>query len=208
MQRNLHILNGLLTIVTYYAKTRSQKGHGTMIARTVPWQLARLLLLLYGVVFPAAGHLAAYAFDKQAALSYQSYMFVISGKIMTSDELSKTIASHTSTLFDITMGIRRYRQTMATILTNLAKADFGDLDADDEELMEIHYMFSHSPLVAARNYALQHTNALQEISHTSVASSQRVCLIYHASLRLLHPNTPKTHAVSPTALSHLTLAGL
>jgi len=86
---------------------------------------------------------------------------------------------------------------MCTILTNLAKVDFGELDPDDEDLLEIHYMFAHSPITGVRNYALQRSNALREISHTSVASSQRVCLAYHASLQLLHPNMLKdSHPVS------------
>jgi hypothetical protein len=190
-QRNLYVLNGLVTIVTQYSKTRSHHGHGKLIARTIPWQLGRLALLVYGVIFPAASHLATFAFDREAAEAYISYMFVVGGKIMNSDDFSKVIASQTSKLFDITMGLRRHRQTMCTILTNLTNVDFGEVDPEDADLMEIHYMFGHSPTTGERNYAIQRSDALREISHTSIASSQRVCMVYHDAIRLTHPNAPK-----------------
>jgi hypothetical protein len=190
-QRNLFVLNGLVTIVTEYVKTRSHHGQGRLIARTIPWQLGRLVLLIYGVVFPAASHIAAYALGRERAEPYLSYMFVLNGKIMDSKDFSKVINSVTSRFFDISMGLRRYRQTMSVILVHFSKIDFGDLDLEEADLQEIHYMFGHSAATAARNYALQSTDSTHDLSHTSIASSQCVCLHYHAAICLAHPNQPK-----------------
>ena len=190
-ERNLYILNGLVTIVTTYVKSRSFRGHGQLIARTLPWQLARVVLLVYAVVFPAAGHLSTYAFDRNAAEAYLSYMFVLSGKIMQSDDFSKVIASQTSERFDISMGLRQFRQTMKSIMTNLAGIDFGDIDVEDSHLPEIHHLFGHNSRTGEKHYALQSTDALREVSHTSIASSQRIAFIWHATIGLLHPNASK-----------------
>jgi hypothetical protein len=190
-QRNLYVLNGLVTIITEYVKTRSHHGHGQLIARTLPWQLGCLVLLIYGVIFPAASHIAAYALDRESAESYLSYVFVLRGRVMQSKDFTKVIHSLTSQLFDISMGLRQFRQTMAIILVNFSKIDFGDLDPEDEDLQEIHHMFGHSSSTAAKHYAIQYTDTTRELSHTMIASSQRVCLRYHAAIRLSHPNQNK-----------------
>ena len=190
-ERNLYILNGLVTIVTTYVKTRSFRGHGDLIARTIPWQLGRLVLLVYSVIFPAASYLATYAFDRNAAEAYLSYMFVLSGKIMKSEDFSKVIATQTSKHFDISMGLRQFRQTMKSILTNLAGIDFGDMDAEDSNLAEINHLFGHGSRTGEKHYALQSSDALPEISHTSIASSQRISLMWHAAIHLQHPKASK-----------------
>jgi hypothetical protein len=115
-------------------------------------------------------------------------MFVLRGNVMQSQHFSQVIHRMTSQLFDISMGLRQFRQTMAVILVNFSKIDFGSLDPEDEALQEIHHMFGHSSTTAARHYGLQYTDSTAEVSHTTIASSQRVCIRYHAALHLGHRN--------------------
>jgi hypothetical protein len=188
-QRHFYILNGQVTIVTNYTKTRSHHGRGRQVARTIPWQLARLVILIYAVVYPTAARLGPYVFESTKAEPYTSYMFVLRGKAMDSPQFSKALISYTEQHLDIGLGLRDYRQVMSTILINITKADFGVPDAEDHDLKLIHEQFAHSRATGEHNYALQLSDALTEISHTAVASMQRVSILYHATIGLLHPNS-------------------
>jgi Helicase conserved C-terminal domain/DEAD/DEAH box helicase len=190
-QRAFHILNGMVTIVTTYVKTQSHHGDSRLIARAVPWQLARYMVLLYAVVYPAASHLATYVYGKDEAEAYASFMFVQSGKVMDGTALSKAIHSFSSKAFDIAMGVRLHRQTMCSILSNITQIDFGQIDPEDTDLMEIHYMFGHSPKTGTSHYALQSTDSMRTISHTTISLMQHTSLMYHSTIGLSHPNAAK-----------------
>ncbi|KAJ4475991.1 hypothetical protein C8J55DRAFT_490271 [Lentinula edodes] len=58
--RNVFVINGLLTIVTEYQKTQSLTGAGKLIARTPAFQVNRLIILVLGVAFWAAGFIGCY----------------------------------------------------------------------------------------------------------------------------------------------------
>ena len=196
-QRAFHILNGMVTIVTTYVKTQSNQGDSRLIARAVPWQLGRYMLLLYAVVYPAASHLATYVYGKEEAEAYASFMFVQSGKVMDAAALSKAIHSFSSKAFDIAMGARLHRQTMCSILSNITQIDFGQIDPEDVDLMEIHYMFGHSSKTGASHYALQSTDSMRTISHVTISSMQRTSLMYHSTIGLSHPNAAKMEGDDP-----------
>jgi hypothetical protein len=193
--RSLYILNGILTLVTTYVKTQSIHGRGRMIARALPWKLSRLLLVLYGVVYPAASHLAAYVYeDSGMAEAYDTYMFVFRGKVVDSARFSKFLVMVTENYLDISLGLRDWRQTLCTIMVNIARVDFGVPDDDDDDLKLIHQLFAHSAATAAQHYTLQLSQALREISHTAVASNQRVSLRFHGILGLEHPRAAQGDA--------------
>ncbi|KAH7908979.1 hypothetical protein BJ138DRAFT_1103052 [Hygrophoropsis aurantiaca] len=190
--RHLFVLNGQVTIVTTYAKTQSIQGHGRLVARTPASAVSRQLLAVIALVYPAAAHLATYIMPVDRARAYLSYIFVQNGFVMDSGLFTKTIAHHTRKHIGIALGLRDWRQTMCTMLVNIAKVDFGRPEPDDTDLVAIHDMFAHSQSVANAHYALQVTDALPSISHTAVAQMQRVSHRWHQTIGQLHPDLIET----------------
>ena len=207
-QRQLFILNGHTTIVTQYTKQRSHQGKGKQIARVVPRALARLMLLIYGVVYPAASFLAPWVLSKHSAEIYRTHMFVYRGRPADSDDFSKFLMAFTERQLGVKMGLRDWRQVMCTILVNITRADFCHPDEDDQEMNAIHAQFAHSPLTASRNYALQISNALAAISHTDVASNQRVSLMYHSTIGMSSPGASVDAVVAEKAVSGTNISEL
>jgi hypothetical protein len=180
--RHLYILNGLVTISTTYVKTASIQGHGKLIARCPSHAVSRLLLVVLGVIYPAAAMLSTYVMPIDKAKTYLSYIFVQNGSVMDTDKFSHSISDITLRYIGLGMGMRDWRQVMSTMLVNIARVDFGSADQEDHELAAIHHAFGHSQSVAETHYALQTTNALTEISHTAVASMQRVSKRWHSTI--------------------------
>ena len=193
--RHFYLLNGMITIVTTYVKTQSHHRRGRQIARAIPWQLARLMMLIYGVIYPAASHLAAYLFDSQIADNYMSYMFVYHGKVADAATFSKFLKSFTDEYLGIPLGLRDWRQVMCTIMVNILKADFGYPD-DDVDMKAIHDQFAHSRVTAEKKYALQISDALEEVSQTAVASHQRISKLLHDLYRLNRHSKPPSAVVN------------
>lgn len=88
---------------------------------------------------------------------------------------------------DYELGVLDWRHTMKTMFVSLAHCDFNDPDEVDQENQEIYKMFAHSHKTAQGTYGLQLTDAVSAISHTSVASHQRVGARWQAVLKMLHP---------------------
>ncbi|KAJ3924737.1 MAG: hypothetical protein NXY57DRAFT_1044686, partial [Lentinula lateritia] len=92
--RNVFIINGLLTIVTEYQKTQSIAGAGKLIARTPAFQVNRLLILVLGVAYWAAGYIGCYiGMDKLNCQRYFYEVFVVTGVSMESKDFSKVLGS-------------------------------------------------------------------------------------------------------------------
>jgi Helicase conserved C-terminal domain/Type III restriction enzyme, res subunit len=115
-------------------------------------------------------------------------MFVYRGKVANSSNFSKFLMSFTEEHLGFGLGLRDWRQVMCTILVNIVKADFGQPDDDDLDLKTIHDQFAHSPATAASRYALQLSDALEEVSQTAVASHQRVSEKLHKIYGLCRPS--------------------
>ncbi|KAJ3884263.1 hypothetical protein GG344DRAFT_84301 [Lentinula edodes] len=70
---NIFVINGLLTIVTEYQKTQSVAGAGKLMAYTPAFQVNRLMILVLGVAYWAAGYLGCFiGMDK---LNCQRYFY-------------------------------------------------------------------------------------------------------------------------------------
>ncbi|KAG1720862.1 uncharacterized protein EDB91DRAFT_1088677 [Suillus paluster] len=180
--RQIFILNGLVTISTTYVKTASIQGHGKLIARCPSHSASRLLLVVLGVIYPAAAELATFVMSVEKAKAYLSYVFLHDGTPMNTHDFSQSIGAITQRYLGRALGMRDWRQLMSTMLINISKVDFGIVDEEDAGLLAIHDAFGHSQSVAEAHYALQSTNALTEISHTAVASMQRVSKRWHATI--------------------------
>jgi superfamily II DNA/RNA helicase len=58
-------------------------------------------------------------------------------------------------------------------------------------------MFGHSTRVGNQNYALQSTDSMRTISHTTIAMMQRTSLMYHETIGLSHPKATKIEDDQP-----------
>ncbi|GLB36937.1 hypothetical protein LshimejAT787_0312240 [Lyophyllum shimeji] len=186
--RNMFIFSNILTFAPAYDKNRNIHGTGRRIAHSPSYRVSRLLLLVLGIVYPAAAKLAIYChMAKEDAENYLSYVFVQNGKVMTSEHFSRALTSFTYDSLGRGLKLRDWRQVMCTIMVNVGHIDFGLPDDDDEDLKAIHRAFNHSVEIGESRYALQTSNSLAQFSHTAIASDQRVCFRWHACIGQLHP---------------------
>ncbi|KAJ4478861.1 hypothetical protein C8J55DRAFT_561224 [Lentinula edodes] len=93
--RNVFVINGLLTILTEYQKTQSLTGAGKLIARSPAFRVNRLLILILGVAYWAAGYIGCrIGMDKGNCQRYFYEVFVLTGKPMESKDFSKVLGSN------------------------------------------------------------------------------------------------------------------
>ncbi|KAK0493018.1 hypothetical protein EDD18DRAFT_1108610 [Armillaria luteobubalina] len=156
--RHIFVFNGMLTIVTNYSKTQSSQGHGAHSPK-----------------------------NSSSSDLYASHLFVLSGHRADTDLFTDFMREITTTYLGATLGVRSWRQFMHTMLVNLAKVDFTSSDQLDEEVQHVHAMFAHTQQVGQQHYSIQCSNALSDVSATSVSSNQRVSFRWHAVNNLLHP---------------------
>ncbi|KAF5366490.1 hypothetical protein D9615_010644 [Tricholomella constricta] len=198
-ERSMFIISNQVTFVPRYDKNRNIHGGGRLTAHSPSFAVSRLLLLILGVAYPAAAHLAPWCgFDKAAAENYLSYVFVRSGRVMEGQDFSKSLNAFTFQTFGLAMGLRDWRQVMCTIMVNIAHIDFGLPDDEDHELKDIHATFGHNEQTASDHYALQMNDALPQFSHTAIASDQRVCMRWHACIGQIHPSLAKIYMQNDT----------
>lgn len=201
-QRDAFIFNGMLTFITTYDKTQSHHGHGRLVARVPAFAVSRLLILMFSVVSRAASLLATYVMDLGKANTYLTHVFVELGRPIDGDRASKALQLMTTEDLGNGYGSRDWRQILCTILINIARCDFGVPDDDDHDLKEIHRTNAHSEDIGNKRYALQVCDAVAEISHTAVASMQRVSMRWHATTGMLHP--ARSQKLSNIPVSFLT----
>jgi hypothetical protein len=197
-ERHLYILNGLLTIVTTYGKTRSHQRLSHQLAKALPTAVAKRLMLIYGVLYPTASHLAAFTYGKTQAEAYLTNMFVYAGKPAESPQFTRFLQTTTEKHLGVGLGLRDWRQTLLTIMLNITKANFCLPLPEDTVHADIHRQFNHSARMGEGNYAIQVSEALTEISHTAVASNQRISLLWHETVGLSDPRAkPNPHVTTP-----------
>ncbi|KAG5727877.1 hypothetical protein E4T56_gene14094 [Termitomyces sp. T112] len=187
--RHMFIINNTLTFLATYNKSRNIHGVTRQVAHSPSFRISRLLLLVLGIIYPAAANMAPHCLmDKQRAENYLTYVFVQNGRVMKTDDFSKALRSYTKDILDLPMGMRDWRQVMCTIMVNVGHIDFGIPDDEDEDLKAIHDTFRHSLTTGQNHYTLQINDSLPGVNHTSIASDQRVCFRWHACINQLHPS--------------------
>lgn len=183
--RHLYILNGLLTVVTTYVKTRQNTGHGKLIARALPPRVARLLIILLAVVHPTARCLAEEIFTLPQAKVYDSYIFVRYGQPMNSPAFTNALSSLTLNHLNYRLGLRDWRQLMKTVLKHIVHVDLDDDDDDDPTADNVsHEVFGHSRATGDHMYGLELTNALRDLTESSITRQQSYSLQFHQKLDL------------------------
>ncbi|KAH7880194.1 uncharacterized protein C8R40DRAFT_1079401, partial [Lentinula edodes] len=185
--RNVFVINGLLTIVTEYQKTQSLTGAGKLIARTPAFQVNRLLILVLGVAFWAAGFIGCYiGMEKSQCQRYFYEVFVVTGKPMDSKDFSKVLGSLNGIHLGIDLKLQDFRQLMSCLLISSTSTSFFDPSDEDPNVVAAHESFGHSLDMGRSGYGLDTTSATG-LAADAVAHMQQVCLKWQAFIGMLHP---------------------
>ncbi|KAF8830860.1 hypothetical protein HHX47_DHR2000766 [Lentinula edodes] len=186
--RNVFIINGLLTIVTEYQKTQSIAGAGKLIARTPAFQVNRLLILVLGVAYWAAGYIGCYiGMDKLNCQRYFYEVFVVTGVSMESKDFSKVLGSLNSIHLGIELKLSDFRQLSACLLISSTSTSFFDPNDEDPNVVAAHESFGHSLDMGRVNYGLDSTSEATGLAADAVAHMQQVSIRWQVFLKLVHP---------------------
>ncbi|KAH7868512.1 uncharacterized protein C8R40DRAFT_1074735 [Lentinula edodes] len=185
--RNVFVINGLLTIVTEYQKTQSLTGAGKLIARSPAFHVNRLLILVLGVVYWAAGFIGCrVGMEKANCQRYFYEVFVVTGKPMESKDFSKVLGSLNGVNLGVDLKLQDFRQLMACMLISSTSTSFFNPNDEDPNVVAAHESFGHSLDMGRSNYGLDSTSTTG-LAADAVAHMQQVCLKWQVFLNLLHP---------------------
>ncbi|KAJ3888613.1 hypothetical protein GG344DRAFT_79608 [Lentinula edodes] len=185
--RNVFVINGLLTILTEYQKTQSLTGAGKLIARSPAFRVNRLLILILGVAYWAAGYIGCrIGMEKGNCQRYFYEVFVLTGKPMESKDFSKVLGSLNGLNIGVDLKLQDFRQLMSCMLISSTSTSFFNPDDEDPNVVAAHESFGHSLEMGRSGYGLDSTSATGLAADT-VAHMQQVCLKWQGFMRLLHP---------------------
>ncbi|KIK52403.1 hypothetical protein GYMLUDRAFT_967365 [Collybiopsis luxurians FD-317 M1] len=187
-RRQAFFINGLFTIVTEYSKTQSIKGTGETTARTPAYQVTRLLILVIGVAYYAAGYIGCYlGMEKYECSRYFYELFVCSGHSMKSTHFSNTLGEFNIITTGIDLRLTDFRQFMACLLISSTSSSFVDLEDEDPQVVDAHRSFNHSVMTGRAHYGREQVAGAISLAPDAVARMQEVSLRWQAFLRLIHP---------------------
>ncbi|KAJ3780013.1 hypothetical protein GGU10DRAFT_381340, partial [Lentinula aff. detonsa] len=185
--RNIFFINGLLTIVTEYQKTQSLTGAGKLIARTPAPQVNRLLTLVLGLGYWAAGYIGCYVeMEKTHCQRYFYEVFLLTGTSMESKHFSDTLGSYNGRNIGIELKLRDFRQLMSCMLISSTLTTFFDPNDEDPNVVAAHESFGHSLEMGRSGYGLDSTSTTG-LAPDAVARMQQVCIKWQVFLKLVHP---------------------
>ncbi|KAJ3870944.1 hypothetical protein F5051DRAFT_446885 [Lentinula edodes] len=186
--RNIFVINGLLTIVTEYQKTQSVAGAGKLVARTPAFQVNRLLVLILGVAYWAAGYIGCFiGMEKPNCQRYFYEVFVLTGVSMESKDFSKVLGSLNSINLGIDLKLSDFRQLSACMLISSTSTSFFDPNDEDPNVVAAHESFGHSLDMGRVNYGLDSTSEATGLASDAVAHMQQVSIKWQVFVKLIHP---------------------
>lgn len=186
--RGAFFINGLYTILTEYSKFQSIKGAGKIVARTPAYQVNRLLILVIGVVYYAAGYIGCYmGMAKPDCSRYFYELFVLSGRSMSRDKFGKTLAEYNTANAGIDLRLADFRQFMAALLISSTSFGFIDLEEEDPNVIAAHKSFNHSVKVGRTHYGRDEAAGVTKLAPDVIARMQMVSLQWQAFIELIHP---------------------
>ncbi|TFY51705.1 hypothetical protein EVJ58_g10425, partial [Rhodofomes roseus] len=113
--RNLHIMQGFVTILTGYWKCADQTGHDKLIARVPCPAVAQRLLFYLGVIRPVQIAFARVFLDKDAVERYTDYLFPGFHKPVDGEFVSACLRADTETYLTRPIGLKDYRQLISAL---------------------------------------------------------------------------------------------
>ncbi|KAG9119005.1 hypothetical protein FRC07_006192, partial [Ceratobasidium sp. 392] len=123
-QRNIYMVGpGKMIYVIYYNKTTSQTGYDYITTHAIPWRLARLVLILRGLVAPFATHL--YSKTKKKKRNHQLfYVFAEYGYQITSEQFSDQLCEWFQNTLNAPIRLRLHRQFIIAVQRRYMAAAF------------------------------------------------------------------------------------
>lgn len=189
--RSLFIFNGIVGIITSYQKQRGHHGYADVILRSPAVPLSRLLLVLWGVIFPTMGTILAARGLVKEADNYARYLYVRRGRYMNGDDFSDALRTWTDELFCLQMGLRDLRQFLDAFLKEKIGTNFGDYDAYVASQGQLDGQTGHTTSTSNMRYGVDH-GAHQSIPQVLIHQHQRVSCMTHLVLGLQPPSVSDT----------------
>lgn len=152
---------------------------------TPPLILTRLLLVLWGLVYPIASYLALHVNGETAARFYYSHAYVQRGKPMDEPALTAVLKKHTLYWFGKEMGIRDLRALLSTMIRDKTGLSYTDTDSTNRYTDQaIDRQLGHSTHIANAHYGV-HGSASEKMSLTEVSWDHNVSFAWHRFLGFL-----------------------
>ncbi len=187
-QRNVFFINGFLTFLLSYIKTRSITGLDKLIARTAAFQVNTYFVLLLGPVYWAAAHLGLLTdMDKPSASKYLYEVFVLSGTSMTSKMFADTLGDFNGTHLGVGAKLRDFRQLMSCVLISATGTSHTEPNDDDINVTMAHQSFGHEVTTGRTHYAIESITQATKLAPDVIARMQEVSLKWQVFVKLVHP---------------------
>ncbi|TDL13441.1 hypothetical protein BD410DRAFT_846951, partial [Rickenella mellea] len=152
--RGLHVINGLLTILVTYVKQQSMGHPIGFVTKHACHRLTYITVYWLVIARSLARHWAPEMFNEEEVETYTSHVFVLYGRVITSQQLSRSIHDLTAAHVGFGFGIAQHRQFLTAVLMSegydLSKLAPMDEQADPKDV--IHEMNNHSKNVGQRLY--------------------------------------------------------
>jgi hypothetical protein len=114
--RSLYMIGpGQMVYVLFYNKSTGKTGMDRVVAHALPWRVARLVLIMRALVNPFAGTLIERTGGRVARAVQAHSVLSISGKQMTSDQLSAELLDWFKTKLGVQVRLRLFRQFVIAV---------------------------------------------------------------------------------------------
>ncbi|KLO04060.1 hypothetical protein SCHPADRAFT_948022, partial [Schizopora paradoxa] len=170
--RMLCYINGRLVLLGRYLKPRSIKGSDDLLPKGLPKRLSKVLILYVVLVLPVLDMLMESRFGADCLVQrklYRDHLFVKSGKLYSSDNVTNALAHVTSNYCGGAISVNNLRHVVKVILMDIIGADNRLVDsatADPDEDDAVHNSFGHTSATGEAQYAiLAGTAPTSNLSH-------------------------------------------
>lgn len=171
--RNFHWVNpGMLVYVMYYNKTTSNTSMDRVVAHAVPWRVARIFLVLHGLVNPFASMLVKHLYGKPARFVQETSAFALFGKEMVSEQLSAECANFFKNSLGVDVRLRIFRQFMIACQRQLMPDAFAPIHlasnvVDAQAGHSTETALQHYAILAGEHHLFSHNTILKYIAASS-----------------------------------------
>lgn len=186
--RNYTFICGMMTDAGWYNKTNSVSGKGKYIVRAPAPEFALIQNLMITFLYPVASHITLQQ-DPQLAPNYFNYTYVLSGKPMSPEKMSKALNRFAEQYHNAShWGLAPWRTIKCCLLNLWTRCDFTEADAQDQDMSIAQSMFGHTPDIHKTRYANTGEASLHFANSTDVHAMIRLSVEHHKWIRMAHPS--------------------
>lgn len=182
-KRHLFLINNILTFVTTYIKTQQITGRAPLIPRGIDPRLARVFIITINIVYYAASAICAQLKKHEQSVAYTRYVFVLKGKPMNAERMTRVLQEHTKPVFHIGFGIRDWRHIMKFLLRHHANIQLDPEDEENSDKDPINALFGHGGRIGNHVYAIE-SSSLSTNSAIDINRAHRYGIEYQKALGL------------------------